>query len=213
MRRSSWTTALLSRSLTLSHARSLTLCPRIDWPFSPSDGDVLQGVAWCGKLVDEWAFGMLAQMHSFSPVSFMCVCACVCYCSNSKCMHMCVCVCACMNTMLFLCCYRMELWPLSCQHSCVAIGPGVRGSSRRLGDNNLPHLLLLSQGVTMPHFGNIYHPDTYALKLAWCGCHTATSTHWSHILQMSTVLCFTIFSLENKVALDSVWIVIFFFSA
>lgn len=64
----------------------------------------------------------------------------VCYCSNGECMHVCVYVCvrACMNTMPRLCCYRMELWPLSCQHSCVAIGLGVHGSSRRLGDNNPP---------------------------------------------------------------------------
>lgn len=68
----------------------------------------------------------------------------LCVCSNGEYMHVCVytsvCVCVCcMNTMPRLCCYRMELWPLSCQHSCVAIGRGVHGSSRRLGDNNPPN--------------------------------------------------------------------------
>ena len=73
---------------------------------------------------------------------------------------MCVCVRACMSTMPRLCCYRMELWPLSCQHSCVAIGLGVHGSSRRLRDNNLPTLFLHSLGVTMPFYGSTHHPES-----------------------------------------------------
>lgn len=124
MRRCSWTTAL-----TFSSAHWLTLCPRIDWPFSACDGDVLQGVAWCGKLLDEWVFGMPAQIHRLVQYA-LCVCVIVLM-SNAG-------MCVCRNTMLYLCCYRMELWPLSRQHSCVAIGLGVRGSSRRLRDNKLP---------------------------------------------------------------------------
>lgn len=79
---------------------------------------------------------MLAQMHSLLRYSCMCVCIIVVMANACMCVY--ECVCACMNTMPRLCCYRMELWPLSCQHSCVAIGPGVHGSSRRLGDNNPP---------------------------------------------------------------------------
>lgn len=125
----------LSFSLSLLLARSLAHCPQIDWPFSACDGDVLWGggVARCGKLVDEWAFGMLALDACLPRYSL-----CVCDCSNAECMQVCayVCVRACMNTMPRLCRYRMELWPLSRQHSCAAIGLGVHGSSRRLGDNN-----------------------------------------------------------------------------
>jgi len=108
-----------------------------------------------------------------SSIAYVCVCVIVVMANTCMCVYMSVC--ACMNTMLCLCCYRMELWPLSCQHSCVAIGRGVHGSSRRLRDNKLPpYLPLLSQGVTMLLFGSTHHPETNAPKLACYGCHRST---------------------------------------
>lgn len=75
---------------------------------------------------------------------------------------------SCMNTKPRLCCYRMELWPLSCQHSCVAIGPRVHSNSHRHRDN-IPHpssyLPLLLLGVTMPISGSTQHPETDAPTL------------------------------------------------
>lgn len=127
----------LSLFLTVSPARSLARSLSPDWLAilglwwrCPVGGG---WVARCGKLVDEWAFGMLALDACLPRYSL-----CVCDCSNAECMQVCayVCVRACMNTMPRLCRYRMELWPLSRQHSCAAIGLGVHGSSRRLGDNN-----------------------------------------------------------------------------
>lgn len=99
-------------------------------------------------------------------------------------MHVCVYVCvrACMNTMPRLCCYRMELWPLSCQHSCVAIGLGVHGSSRRLRDNNPPLTPTFPSSRWESQCPSSAAPITLRqtpMKPARYGCHTATSTQSS----------------------------------
>lgn len=94
------------------------------------------------------------------------------------CMRMCVRVYACMSTMPHLCSYRMELWPLSHQHSCVATGLGVHGSSCRLWDNNLlaappSSLLPLLMGVTIapsPHTTSTLPPPLHLaapIALRW----------------------------------------------
>lgn len=86
------------------------------------------GVARCGKLV----FGILTHMHNLTCILYVCFIVVM--------ANVCVCVRVCASTIAHLCCYRMQLWSLSRQHSFVAAGLGNASSSRRLGDNHLPTL-------------------------------------------------------------------------
>lgn len=97
----------------------------------------------------------------------MCVCVCVIVVMANACS-------ACMSTMPHLCCYRMELWPLSCQHSCVAIGLGAHGSSRRLGDNNLPTLPSSRWESQCPSSSAPITLRQTPRSWPSYGCHTAT---------------------------------------
>lgn len=60
----------------------------------------------------------------------------------------------CVSTIPHLCCYRMELWSLSCQHSFVATGLRVLAVPAGSGTITSPPSPPLLLGATMHLFGD-----------------------------------------------------------
>lgn len=86
---------------------------------------------------------------------------------------MCVCMRVCMSTITRLCCYRMELWSLSCQHSFVATGLGVLAVPAGSGTITSPPSPPLSLGATIHLFGR--HSQKWPeMGITWLYQHPAS---------------------------------------